>query len=62
MTDKEKVKRIAYLLNDLELWDMSREELIQEMKNCSFDELAGTIMELYAFAKNVCDVLNTAAE
>ena len=53
MTQKEKLNRISKLVDDLDLGDVSRHQLWEEMRGLSLNELEELIWELYCFAKDI---------
>lgn len=62
MTDTEKIKRIEELLNDLDLADMSRNELWRELKSLSFDEIEEEMWHWYCFISDISNVVNMRGE
>ena len=58
MTDTERINRITECLKDLDLAEMTRDELIQEVRDLSIAEIEDLVWEMYCFIGDVCDTLN----
>ena len=58
MTDTEKVKRIEGLLNELDLRDLTEEEIQEEIMESSINDIIDDIWKLYCFAENVFNTVN----
>ena len=57
MTDKECIKKIAKLTEELDLADITKEEALEALKDASFNEIADELWELYCFASDIKNVL-----
>jgi hypothetical protein len=58
MTDTERIERITKCLNDLGLAEMTRDELVQKIRNLSIAEIEDLMWDWYCFIGDVCDTLN----
>lgn len=58
MTDTEKIERITECMRKLDLAEMTRDELIQEVRDLSIAEIEDLMWEMYCFISDVCDTLN----
>lgn len=53
MTDKEKLDRITGLLNELNLTDMSQDDLTEYLKKMSFNDINDLMWKLFCFVEDV---------
>lgn len=58
MTDTERIKRITECMRKLDLAEMTRDELIQEVRDLSIAEIEDLMWDWYCFIGDVCDTLN----
>ena len=58
MTDKDKIKKISKLLNDLGLADISKEEFDKGILDASINEIKEELWRAYCFVEDICDVIN----
>lgn len=58
MTAEEQIMRLTKLLNELDLTDVTQDEMIKTLHNLSFNEIVEEMWQLYCFASDVCVTLN----
>lgn len=58
MTAEEQIKRITECMRKLDLDEMTRDELIQKIRDLSINEIEDLIWDWYCFIGDVCDTLN----
>ena len=59
MTNKECLHRIAKLVEELAIVDITKDEYLKALKDASFNEIADEIWQYYCF---VCDIKSTLME
>ena len=57
MTNKECLKRIAKLTDELNIADVMKEAYIKALKNASFNDIKDELWEFYCFACDIKSVL-----
>jgi hypothetical protein len=61
MTDTERIERITECIGELDLFDlpeMTRDELMQKVRNLSINDIDDFIWDMYCFVNDVCYTLN----
>ena len=58
MKDKEKIEKITNIIDDLNLRDMTSNELWRETNGKSFREIFDELWELYSAIGDIADILN----
>jgi hypothetical protein len=58
MTAEEQIKRIAELMNELDLADMTRTEFEEEFPKQSINDIKDEMWRMYCFVSDVCYTLN----
>ena len=58
MTDTERIERITECLQKLALPEMTRDELMQKVRNLSINDVEDFIWDMYCFVDDVCYTLN----
>ena len=58
MTDTERIKLITKCLHKLHLPEMTRDELMQKVRNLSINDVEDFIWDMYCFVNDVCNTLN----
>lgn len=59
MTNKECIKRIAQLVEELKPADLTKEEFLAAIKDATFNEISDELWQYYCF---VCDIKSTLME
>lgn len=62
MTDKDKLKHIEKYLNELHLYDMTKEEFETEIMNMKLKDIINYGWRLYCFAGDICYLVNLEDE
>ena len=58
MTDTERIERITECLQKLALPEMTRDELMQKVRNLSINDVEDFIWDIYCFVEDICYTLN----
>ena len=58
MTDNERIERITECLQILDYPEMTRDELMQKVRNLSINDVEDFIWDMYCFVNDVCYTLN----
>lgn len=58
MTAEEQIKRIAELMNELDIADMTRAEFEEEILKQSINDIKDEMWRMYCFVNDVCYTLN----
>lgn len=58
MTAEEQIKRIAELMNELDLADITRAEFEEEILKQSINDIKDEMWRMYCFVSDVCYTLN----
>lgn len=53
MTDKEKLDKIAELIDEMDLADMTRAEIEREIDGCSLEEIKDNMWQLYCLISDI---------
>lgn len=57
MKDKECIKKIAKLTEELDIADVTKEEVLEALKDASFNEISEELWKFYCFACDIKSVL-----
>lgn len=57
MTDKDCLKKIAKLTEELDIADVTKEEVLEALKDASFNEISEELWKFYCFACDIKSVL-----
>lgn len=58
VTDTERIERITKCLQKLGYPEMTRDELMEKVRNLSINEIEDEIWDMYCFVNDVCNTLN----
>ena len=58
MMDTERIERITEDVQKLRLPEMTRDELVQKVRDLSINEIEDEIWDMYCFFNDVCNTLN----